>query len=216
MRKNKKLLHGILIIVAVVGIVLINHSISKGEMVNVQWQVADGSLFTPSVTDMWRDGVVFQWHGDTYNGSNIKGTYIYNGPNIENRGKPVTQVDFFKLKKDDVLVLYLDEDKNEMRFFRFVDCEEQLCIFGTRMGKARDPKGANPDIDLVVVLWPSRKRLLFSNPCRGRQVGNFDLDQLSATKFLIRLECPDWAVRAYKIPKYYQGEANLEEIIMKQ
>lgn len=209
----------ILFLLVLIGTVLIalsiigREEIDRDGKVKVRWQVTSSGSFTPSVTSEWRDEGSFQWRGDTYNGSNIKGTYIYNGPNIENRGRPVTQVGYFKLKKNNVLVLYLDEDKNEMRYFRFVDCGEQLCIFGTRMGEARDPKGANPDIDLVVILWPSRARLLFSNPCKGRQVHNFDLDQLSTTKFLIRMECPDWSVRAYGIPKYYQGVVDLKKYI---
>ncbi|MBM3209416.1 hypothetical protein FJZ40_03955 [Candidatus Shapirobacteria bacterium] len=190
-------------------ITLVGYFFTRDRKTQVNWHVAPNEASITSEGYPCQKGVVFSWRGDVYEGANC----IYSSYDTPQGKQTGPMYAFFHLKKNNQTVLSLDKDENEMRSFSFFDCGDELCIFGRKFGKPSGIFGIlglnpTPDEDLSLILWPSGKQLLFSNPCYGKQITNHDIKQISTGKFLVILNCASY--EGYPQPHYYKGEIEIK------
>lgn len=180
---------GSLILLGLIVILVLYNYFNSFSAVSINWDTVTDANFKPSVS--LNDNTILKWRGAQYEGFN-------------------SEKNDFNLRKNGELALTLSK---EIRHFKLVDCDQALCIFGIQVGSNHDLIGTNPtpDIDLVVVLWPQKKEIKLSNPCKGRQIDNFTVEQIESIR--ITVQCPDWAVKTYNISKYYRSNLNILTLI---
>ena len=169
----------ILIILSLLVIVFVYFFISdndKGyEKIKLNWQT-DTSSNSWENEEMFKGSITFNWNGQNFVGSNKQ---------------------FFQLEKDGERLAWLEGD--EMRYFKFFDCDQQLCIFGTKLGN-HFGTASTPEINLSIFLWPSQKKIVIKSPCESKQVDRFEVEKAEDVRFNLKVNCA--LVQSYNDPVY--------------
>lgn len=153
-------------------------------LIQTQWQKINAAPYpNPASLGSLCQSEKLQWKGGMYEGANCRNY-------IDEQGRPSQQYWRFQLRKDDQSIWLSDHYIQEFKLF---DCGDYLCIIGNSEDRPRDiPILAEtmPKFDLTVIFWPSKKQLIYSNPCSYiPQINDLHIEQINTKEFSITAGC---------------------------
>lgn len=154
------------------------------KLIQTRWQKINAAPYpNPESLNTLCQSPKLQWKGDVYEGTNCRNY-------IDEKDRPSQQYWGFQLKKDNQSIW---SSNHYIQEFKLFDCGDYLCIIGNSEDRPRDiPIIAEtmPKFDLTVIFWPSKKQLIYSNPCSFiPQINDLQIKQINTKEFSITAGC---------------------------